>query len=189
MKIGIDIDDVVFEFVRPFIGMFNSKYDGNVSFEEIYSYSLWEPLKISKEDAELLLEELLSEDLILNMEFCFFAKEVIRDLLENNEINFVTSRVYREGTLESLQKHFSDFELHFSSNPYLKSDGKTKSEICLENGINVMIEDSPEHSLDCAEAGIRVLLLDKPWNKNCEHENIIRVGDWNEIKEKIGVLG
>jgi len=79
-----------------------------------------------------------------------------------------------------------NFELIFSSNPYIKTKGKTKGEICKELGIDFMIEDSVEHSEICAKEGIKVFLLNKPWNKNCiDHENIIRVKSWNEILDKL----
>ncbi len=49
-----------------------------------------------------------------------------------------------------------------------------------------MIEDTKEHSELCAKDGIKTFLLDKPWNQHCvEHENIIRVKDWNEILERL----
>jgi uncharacterized HAD superfamily protein len=185
MNIGIDLDDVVFEFVKPTLLFFNERYKRNVLFEEVSSYNFSEVFDIDLNKLQKFICEIINDEFHLNMELCDFAKEAILDLLKENNIYFITSRVYRGNTLESLQKHFSNFELHFSSNPYLKTSGKTKSTICIEKKIDFMIEDSPEHALDCADAGIKVFLIDRPWNQNFEHKNVIRVKDWKEIKNKI----
>lgn len=55
-----------------------------------------------------------------------------------------------------------------------------KAEICLAEGIPILIEDHKDYSLSCAEKGIKVILFDKPWNRDFEHDNITRVAGWNE---------
>jgi uncharacterized HAD superfamily protein len=123
------------------------------------------------------------------MNLCDFAKDSISELSKDYEIFFISSRVdARNGTLESLNKHFSDvdFKMYFSSNPYYGNEGKTKGELCKELKIDFMVEDDVRHSEVCAKEGIKVFLLDKPWNQNCvEHENIVRVKNWKEIQEKL----
>ena len=94
-----------------------------------------------------------------------------------------------ESTINFLKKIFleKDYEIHFSGDIY--EGRKLKDEICNDLNLDLIIEDSPYYSKNCAEKGIKVLLLDKPWNQNCEHENIIRVNNWKEVLEKIKEMG
>ncbi len=57
MKIGIDIDEVIVEFVRGYLELYEKKYGKKILFEDIFSYNLWEPLKISKEEIIKLADE------------------------------------------------------------------------------------------------------------------------------------
>lgn len=183
MKIGIDLDDVVFEFARELLREYNLYHGTNFTFEDIFSYYFSEVFKISNEEIIDFMKKYFGEEKILNLSLCESAKESIFSLAEKHDIYFITSRIYKEGTKESLELHFSGipFKLIFSSNPYAGTFGKTKGEICLEHGINLMIEDSKEHGEDCAKKGIRTFLIHKPWNLQANHENMIRVNNWAEI--------
>jgi len=190
LKIGIDLDDVVFDFISLVLKKYKEIFEKEILFEEVSSFYFSRVFNLSQEEVDLFFKKILIKESVENLELCEFAKEIILELSNFHEIYFITSRVEaREGTLESLEKHFSeiDFELIFSSNPYCKNKGKTKGEICNELGIDFMIEDSKEHAEICAENGIKTFLLEKPWNKDCrEHEDIIKVKDWNEILERLG---
>lgn len=187
-KIGIDLDDVVFEFVKFLIAKYKNKFGKKILFEDFVSYHFAEVWHLNLSETIDFFKKIMTKESTENLELCEFAKESIFDLSSKYEIYFITSRIFPEGTLESLNKHFSDisFELIFSSNPYAKTNGKTKGQICKELEIDFMIEDSKEHSEICASDGIKTFLLDKPWNKDVEeNENIIRVKNWKEILEKL----
>ncbi|MDO8623551.1 MAG: hypothetical protein Q7R52_04865 [archaeon] len=185
IKIGIDLDDVVFDFVPTFLEIYNEKYGKTILFEEFYTYNFPTVLSISLEETLNLIKlMILSKEIPL----IFKSDKSIMQLSTKHEIFFITSRLVRETTLGSLNKFFPNikFEIIFSSNIYTNSPGKTKAEICKENKIEIMIEDSKEYAFECAENGIKVFLLDKPWNKTCnKHENITRVKNWDEILEKL----
>lgn len=188
MRIGIDLDDVVFEFVNELLKHFEEKYRKKISYEEIISYHFYNILGISKEDFEKLFFNHFDKEKMENLDLCELAYESVNNLSKEHDIFFITSRVRKEGTLESLKKHFNhiNFKLHFSSNPYAGTLGKNKGEICKELEIDFMIEDSKEHAEICAKQGIKTFLLDKPWNRYCEeHDKIIKVRDWSEVLNKI----
>jgi len=88
-----------------------------------------------------------------------------------------------EGDVYSFSSIQSDIVI--SSGDIFFEQGKTKDKICREMGIDLIIEDNGEHSLNYAKNGIRVLLLDKPWNKGISHENIYRCLNWSDILEKV----
>lgn len=54
---------------------------------------------------------------------------------------------------------------------------------CLENQVDVVIDDNPVTAGVLASNGIRVLLYDAPYNQNLEGDRITRVRDWNDIRE------
>ena len=54
---------------------------------------------------------------------------------------------------------------------------------CLENNVDVMIDDNPVTANVLANNGIRVLLYDAPYNQSIEGDHITRVKNWNEIRE------
>ena len=186
LRIDIDINDVVFEFVKPLLVHYKKKIGKDILFEDVFTYNFQDVFEIGLDEVIEIIRDLIKEDFNLNMKFCLFAKEIISDLSNNHNIYFITSRVHRENTLESLENHFSDFELHFSFNFYVGTSGKNKGEIYLEKEIDFIVEDSYEYAIICADAGVKVFLIDKPWNqKENLPENIIRVKDWKEIQEKI----
>ena len=60
---------------------------------------------------------------------------------------------------------------------------RTKSEVCLEIGAGILIEDTLENAEECASKGIDVLLYERPWNRDVVglHERITRVRSWKEV--------
>lgn len=192
MKIGIDIDEVVVEFVRGYLKLYNQKYNKNIKFEDIFTYSLWKPLGRSKEEVFELADEYYLSESFDKIELVQGAKEGIKELNSISEAVFITSRpnIIKEKTKTFLKQVFPDPNLKIihSSNSYSQTNGKTKSEICKNQKIDILIEDDINYALDCADNGIKVILLDKPWNQEKEHKNIIRVKDWDEILEKINEL-
>ena len=108
--------------------------------------------------------------------------------LSSKGVVAITSRWddLRDVTLEWIAKYFPCVkDVNFARNVHNFPDSskKSKGELCLELGVKVMIEDFGGYALDCASRGVTVLLPDKPWNKNVEHENIVRVHSWTEVLE------
>lgn len=184
MKIGIDLDEVVFEFVTPYLAKFNLLYRKDLEFKDIFSFDLWVPLEISKDESLRIVKELYASEEFENLPFINGAKEVINRLLENHEVYFITARPNstREKTFRNLNKGFdiNKIKVLFSSD-FIEGSIKRKHEICVEKGIEILIEDNKEYALNCAREGIRVLLLDKPWNQGVEEEGIKRVHSWEQI--------
>jgi uncharacterized HAD superfamily protein len=186
MKIGIDIDDVVVEFVKGFCEFFNKLKNTNYVFEDVYTYNLKKLVNISKEEEINLIKDFNKSEKFFNLDFVKGAKENIFDLEEKNKIFFITSRPLEieKITNDFFERNFpkNNFEIHFSCEKWGNGEGKTKGEICLDLGIEVIIEDNEKFALECAEKGIKSFLLDKPWNQDyVKHENIIKVKNWKEL--------
>ncbi|MBT4376769.1 hypothetical protein HOD29_05325 [archaeon] len=188
LKIGIDLDDVVFDFIQTILDFYLQEYNRVILFENVHTFQLDEIFNISLEETMNLIKKMALEGLVENMSLCKDAKESIYELSKDHDIYFITSRLVRDYTPESLDNNFGDikFGLYYSSNPYVGTKGKTKGEICNELGIDLMIEDSREHAEICARKGVKTFLLNKPWNKAYDlGENIKRVYNWKQVLEGI----
>jgi len=183
MKIAIDIDEVLFEFVRGYLQVAKDKGYKELTFEEVYTYNLWEPLGVSKEEAVQISEDYHNSNFFNSPEVVLGAKEALKKL-NNYELFFITNRPLRWKlkTLSFLKENFGVDSSHvYFAGDFHKGNGKGKAEICKELGVSLIVEDHSEFVEGYANEGITVLLLDKPWNKNVLHENIIRCKDWNEV--------
>lgn len=183
-KIGIDIDEVVVEFIKHFLDYSNQKNRTSFKVEDIHSYHLWEtPIHNSKEESISEVMEFQSSFHFEKINLIKGAKEIIFEMARTSHIYFVTSRPteIKEKTEKFLKQNFQEieFEIIHSGEIY---GGKSKSEICNEIGLNFIVEDNPYYALDCAEKGVKVFLLDKPWNRNYSyHDNITKIKNWSEI--------
>lgn len=188
MKIGIDIDEVLVEFIKGYLSFYNSKYHSNFKFEDVITYNLWEVLPISREQVFELQEEFYNSDSFDEIKLISGAKEGIIEIAKSNQVFVITSRPrsMKAKTDEFFKKNFKDLKLDVSySGDVQNLNGKAKAEICKNLNLDLFIEDHVKPALECAEQGIKVFLFDKPWNQKISHENIIRVKNWEEILKKI----
>jgi len=189
LKIGIDIDEVVTEFLKSYLEFYNKKYNSSLNKEKITNYHLWEcGIHKSKEDSINEVMEFQESPSFEKIDLVEGAKEGIKKLSKKFNIYFITSRPenLKDKTNTFFERHFpqNEFKIFFSGEIY--GENLSKPSICKNLKISLIIEDNPSCALDCAESGIKVFLLDKPWNKSCkEHENIIRVGDWKILLENL----
>ncbi len=188
MKIGIDIDDVLVEFAKGYLNKYEEKYEKKVNFEDIFSFDLWKPLGISKQEAIDLADSYYDSLEFDNIGVLEGAKSALREISKNYEIFLITSRPIKlkEKTNNFINQHFSGIPLRIIfSNDFFSQGMKSKAQICEEEGIKLIIEDNKNYSALCAKKGIKVFLFDKPWNKNFKRKNIERVYNWSEILERL----
>ncbi|MFA5953687.1 MAG: hypothetical protein WC812_03775 [Candidatus Pacearchaeota archaeon] len=190
MKIAIDIDEIVVEYLKSFLKFLNAEKKININYYEVLDYNnLCSGKGLNLEQVQEYIQEHTSGDsTLLNLELIKGSLDSINFLENNHEIFFVTSRHVsnEEKTRTFFKKHFphKEFKIIFSGDAW--GGNKSKSEICFEENCSILIEDNLSYAKDCARKGVKVLLLNKPWNQNFEnYKNIVKVNDWNEILEKI----
>ncbi len=183
-KIGLDIDEVVANFMKHFLDYSNNKNKTSFTLEDINNYYLWKTkIHSSKEESISEIMAFQQSEHFEKIDLIDGVKEVLEVLYEKHTLYFITSRPqeFKEDTKRFFAKYFpnQNFEIIHSED---MQGGKTKSEICEELGIEIMVEDNADYALNCAEKGIKVFLIDKPWNKkHSEHENIIKIKELNEF--------
>lgn len=173
MKIGIDIDEVLVEFSKGYLKLFNKKFRKNKKFEDLFSYNFWEPLEISKKQSVDLADEFYNTEGFENMGLVENACKGVKNLALNHEIFFITSRPekIKNKTQKFLEKHFNEIDYKLSHTGDFFKGIPTKAELAENLNLDFFIEDNKNYAKEIAGKGVRVLLLDKPWNENFEKEN------------------
>jgi uncharacterized HAD superfamily protein len=185
MNIGVDIDEVVAEYLDA-LHIYAEKHHNLKLSKEIYdTYNFSQIWNVSKERFIEIFEAWKQSSEFDAIQVTDGAQEALNALAKQHEITFITSRndSYAHKTESWLKKHF-EFPIHLlHSKNARKIDPakKQKAELCKEHNIAILIEDQAVFSMECAQVGIKVLLIDKPWNKQVQHQHITRVKNWKEI--------
>jgi uncharacterized HAD superfamily protein len=191
MRIGLDFDDVVADSGTALIEMYNKKYGVHFEKNDFKSYLFEETWGGSREERVKEIDAFFATDQLKKIYPVAGSVAAIGALKSRgHDLYIVTGRSSRdiEQTELWIEQHFPRVfrEVHYSN--FRVSDKKRKkSEICQELGIEVFIDDNPDHALDCATVCAKVLLLDQPWNRHQElPKNVERVFSWDEIVTKLG---
>ncbi|MCI8273327.1 MAG: hypothetical protein HFJ55_04515 [Clostridia bacterium] len=118
------------------------------------------------------------------------APYYIKKLKEDgNEIYIITGRDNGEYTnpYEITKEWLKKYEITYDKLIFTNSNDKhAKTERCIENHIELMIEDSTRISLDLINSGINVYTMNTRYNQ--KEQTLNRVSRWKEIYEKISEL-
>lgn len=193
MRIGIDIDDTTVVTVNGMIkyadifdtqilgrngingnfGLINNRY----YLQSLYGWTDEEKHDFFARYYEAVLKECSP---MVN------APEVIRKLKDTgNEIYFITARLISvDGCdTETITKNTLD-----SNNipyDYLIINASDKLRYCIENKIDIFIEDSFETCKTLEEKGIKTYLMTTKMNEEIDTGKIERIFSWDELYEKI----
>lgn len=190
MKIGIDLDECLAEYIFGFLNWYNYTYKTNFRFEDFKDYDLWKTIGGTKNEVINKVHDFYKTDYFKELPIVFGSRNSIEELKKFNELFVVTSRpneVIKE-TNKWIENHFHNkFSKVIFTNEWGNSgERRRKSEICKNVRLDFLIEDNLEYALDCARTKTKVFLLDRPWNQSKRKlDEINRVYNWHEILEKI----
>lgn len=127
-------------------------------------------------------------------QLCKNAQEVISNMqTDGAEIHEITASMFTTAKglsgayhRASLKKRLKKNNLNFKSVQFCSQANcfRDKYMACFKLNVDVMIENNPEVAIYLAERGIKVLFFDTLCNKNIEHENIIRVINWQQCYDE-----
>lgn len=182
MRIGVDLDGVVFnseEMFRAWAELNDIELGGHgVSHPEelkvLQRYD-WPNEECSKFLDNYLLPVLEVAPLMP------LAKEVINMLRsDGHEFIAITSR-FRPGEVEITERRMKEEGFDF---PVVYTGGK-KAQSCLDNKIDVMVEDFYGYVEEMADAGITCIQLVPPPIKEVHRDNVFICRNWGEIYRTI----
>ena len=185
-KIASDIDGVLVDFQTPFVDFYNQRHDANFTVQDMFCYEFWKVFQVSEEELARDMKDFYRSSAFRKMSPISGAKEAITILRRRNLLYSVTSRpdFIRDETITLLGEHFPGafLRVHFTNQYGGNGSKERKSDFCLENGYEVIIEDVAEYANECAERGIKAFILTCPWNREERlHPEVTRVKDWKEI--------
>ena len=175
MRIGVDIDGVVLDFVGAFLGLVREHYGTLLSHEDVFCHDLGQVLGLPKDMTLELVEETLRAG-----EFSPIsgAPEALQSLIhQGHEITYITSRPnhHLDKTRAALIRNRIPCEEILSVNFLNKHEHAT--------GLGLLVEDSIEEAVKLGHSGLPVLLYSQPWNRGSRNVKgyFTRVSDWPEI--------
>ena len=191
MKIGIDIDNVISNFNDELLKEY-LKHDkelrntGIINKDVFIRYGMFDWTE--KEETEFYKNSI--ERIAIKLKPIHRATETIKKLKEDgNEIIIISGRNNGEYnnpyklTEEWLAKYNIVYDKLILINAYNKEE---KANVCKENNIDIMIEDSTQTAVNIEKVGTKVLFMNTRYNKN--NENFEKVSNWKEIYSKISKL-
>lgn len=175
MNIGIDMDNTICSTSEKILE-YQEKF---IKQEKINSDILWEDALYKTKFLNIYLERIYNE---AKLKEC--AREVINNLKkQKNKIYIITART---------GNYVSDI-YKITNNYLLRNEivadgifinGKDKVDICINNNIDIMIEDSRYNYDRLIDNNIRTILFDE-YSKN--PDVIDRVLNWSDISNKIKI--
>ena len=174
MRIGIDIDGVITDTINYVASELSKFLNREVKPDEV-AHNLGEIENV----AQIFMEH--GERLLCSLAPMESAAYSINKLAREHEVYIISARfqIHYDVTLQWLKRHGINVD------KVIFTEGKGKSDICIENGIDVFIEDSAKNALDLADHGIKVILYSTEYNSSLRREGIIRCDNWNRIIEAI----
>ncbi|MGE5390370.1 MAG: 5' nucleotidase, NT5C type [Deltaproteobacteria bacterium] len=192
MKIGVDIDNTIThttEMIMHYARIYGEEHGLNTVADPNYYY-LEDALGWDRDTAEFFLDTYLGQ-IYREMRPKDQAVEVMRKLKDEHELFLITSRNQQfpeveQVTLEWLERYgiaYDGLILNATPNMHFFS----KLGVCLEHGVEVMIEDHHDLILELAQA-FPVIVFDYPYNRHIQAENVFRVNHWQEVLDHINRL-
>lgn len=179
MKMGIDVDDVICDFVTPFLRYYNKKHNKQVKKEDINSYDLTKVLDLDKSKVVNLINDF------------YLSKDFSKILPRYDAYTCIPNLVFDEKILITARPDWIRDKTKFWVDKYFKNTFndiymgiKDKSGLCKALDIDIMVDDKGSAVVDCGNNGITAILLNQPWNQNTKlNNNITRANNWKEIME------
>lgn len=183
MRIGIDVDDTITDTWEMIIPYYVSLYGMNAN-DLIKSNPYYQAIKdkVTVDEYYKTIKPILHKN-IPNVPIKKDVSRVINKLHEKgNEIIFITSRSSNDN-IEPYQKTVDYLNKHNVYYDKIIIGQDRKDKVCLEEKIDLFIDDSNKHCDQVAAAGIDVLMFETAYNKNnLKHRHVF---SWKEIENDI----
>ena len=190
MRIGIDLDEVLCEFVRGLIDFHNAEFGTSFVYDDFFSFNFWEVWGGSFDDMLLKIKKYHESNYFLNVGVVPGAVDAVRCLSENHDLFVITARwdSVKSETLSWLNKYFNGlFEDVFFINHWSQDKvNGSKGDVCDRLNLDLFIDDYAPYAVDClrkkSDGSFRkVILFNRPWNRDVSvPEGVVRVDSWSE---------
>ena len=191
MNIGVDVDGVLVDMegyqLRTGTEYFKKKYGKDVVNPK--GYDIEDIFDCTHKEREKFWLKYIWAYCLKEPIFPYAAETLKKFHDEGHNIVIITSRahttekgltgwVFRKMLLRWLKKN----GVYYDKIVYCteKNSGEDKRRVCLEENIDVMIDDKPEN-LNAIMDNMNVMCYPAVWNEDINEKRYIRVKDWSEI--------
>ncbi len=191
MKIGVDLDSVLANFCVSLHEYHNEAYATDYPLKAYNTHDLRQVWNVDEEEVVKRLFDFYDTEYLENIPLTPGAQKAVKSISDFHTLYLITSRPdkFHHKTQNWIAKNFPGMFTDVLCTNQVSAKGsksKTKSEICLAVGAQIMIDDHLVFAYDCAEANIDVLLYDQPWNRKHKlPKKIKRMHSWKEIETYI----
>lgn len=175
MRIVIDIDSTLHHYWDVLSAISQRRFGIDLPYEEQLE---WGTTRLRADQLELCIRESHSDERILAGEpYPGAVRVVSRWHSGGHAIHILTSR-----TAES--RAATELWLRRINLPFDGLDcSQAKVSRCVELGVELLIDDSPEILAEAIERGLETATIAHPWNRElCEEEGIRCARDWDELE-------
>ena len=180
MRIAVDLDGVVADFVNSFLLYVNRIYKSDYTKKDIYTFRLQEVFGISDSKTYFLVDHILKQDLPVIPG----AKEGLQTFQEaGHEVIIFTARY--SSLKEPTKKWLTMKELPYDRLIF-KEDWERGKEF-----FDIVIDDSVKKITELIGYYKRAFLFSQPWNERTWNidNNFERVYNWKEIVKRVEYYG
>ena len=176
MRIGVDIDGVIFYFIKSFIPVVREEYGLELEEDDFFTHDLFQVLGVPKEKANELIGKAIMRDPIL----ISGARESLSHLSEKHEIIILTARY--PDLFDMTKRQLAEKGIRYDQIFCLSEGEKHQSNIDLD----VVVEDNFEDAIGWVGKARLVLVFDHPWNQSLNTSDLFkRVCSWDEVVKAI----
>jgi uncharacterized protein len=176
MRIAVDIDSTLHHYWDVLSEVSVRRFGVELPYEEQLT---WGFTRLRPEQLELCVRESHSDERILAGVPYAGAVEAVREWHEQG--HFVQIFSHREdGCRHATAAWLGAIGLPFDD--LRSAQPLERVELCVREGIELLIDDSPLSIVRALEQGIAAATITHPWNEEvCEEEDVIRAHDWHEL--------
>ena len=177
-KIWVDCDEVLSETIDEILKRWVFKWK-NIKKTDINSYFLRDvkKLNITKEiGIEQFFWFFASDDFFKTKPVKWALKKLKELKKQWHNLYVVTARAeqFKDKTIERVNTHFPWIFSGFLFMNQFKKNEVSKSKLCKDLWIEILIDDSVNNLKDINSAWIPWILLDKPWNRGVEDSELLK---------------
>jgi FMN phosphatase YigB (HAD superfamily) len=178
LRIAIDIDSTLHDYWPQLAHAAKKRFGVDLQYEQQLT---WEIAALRREQVRVLVEETHKDVNVLAAEPYPGAVEAIRSWKEQGHFILIASHRHnraRGATTQWLERIGLPYD-----ELYCAFD---KVGHCIQERIDLLIDDSPKTLARALDAGITAATLQHPWNREvCETEDILAARDWPELAAKL----
>lgn len=180
-RLGVDVDDVVIEYVRGLLEFYNHVHFDRVQYHNIRDFDLAKSFtKASKEEQlTAMMEHFSHHDYFTKLPSVPTAIPALRALEQKYDIHYITARHenHQDRTYEWFHKHgLFPANVHFA---------KQKGLVALTLGLETHIDDAV-HNLDAIakhSPNTNTILFNRPWN--ALDKKYEKATNWNQLYHRL----